>query len=445
MKQFQFVALIILVGTMFVLVGCNQAEAPPPTEAPASDSASTDESEVVEDAEEASETAEEMEETSEMAEDAEETSETAEEMEEISEMAEDAEEASETSEVAEASEAEESSETSETVAEVAEQFEYDSGMLRFFEPLPESVPPTDYELTEELVDLGRMLYYEERLSINQQMSCNTCHLLDQFGAEPLATSLSHDGVSVGHRNAPTVYNAALHVAQFWDGRSPTVETQALGPVLAEVEMGMPDEAYVEEVLASIPGYEPLFQGAFPEDENAITFENMGIAIGAFERNLLTPSRFDDFLNGDETALNDEEKQGLATFVQVGCATCHLGAGLGGDLYHKMGLVEPYETEDLGRFEVTNNESDKHVFKVPSLRNIAETAPYLHDGSVETLEESIVIMGKYQLGRDLTDEQVNDIVLFLETLTGEIPMDYIARPELPESGPDTPTVPENTEN
>ena len=313
---------------------------------------------------------------------------------------------------------------------------FEPWMLNLFGVLPEEATPNHYQRTEALVNLGRMLYYDPRLSINHEMSCNTCHLLDRYGVDNLARSLGHTGEPVG-RNSPTVYNAAFHVAQFWDGRSPNVEEQAAGPIMAAAEMGMPSPEHVVAVLGSIPGYVPLFATAFPNDPNPMTLQNGAIAIGAFERGLVTPSRFDAFLQGDTTQLSEQEQRGLATFVTVGCITCHAGPTVGGDLFRQLGIVEPYETEDLGRFEFTGNEADRYVFKVPSLRNITQTGPYLHDGSVETLEEMVQIMGKYQLGRELSDAQVADIIAFLDALTGEIPHEYIALPELPESGPDTP--------
>jgi cytochrome c peroxidase len=184
-------------------------------------------------------------------------------------------------------------------------------------------------------------------------------------------------------------------------------------------MGMPDEAAVVNQLQSDPKYRELFQEAFPEEKKAITFKNVGIAIGAFERTLVTPSRFDSYLDGQEDALTSDEKIGLKTFVQTGCAACHNGVGIGGGMYQKLGLVIPYETKDAGRFEVTKNEADRFSFKVPSLRNVEKTAPYFHDGSVKTVEEAVRLMGKHQLGRDLDEQDINSIVVFLRTLTGKI--------------------------
>lgn len=308
---------------------------------------------------------------------------------------------------------------------------YDASFLQLFAPLPQEAAPTGYTITEEIVDLGRMLYYEPRLSVNNQMSCNTCHPLNTYGMDGLRFSFGHAGDPVG-RNSPTSYNAALHVAQFWDGRAEDVEAQAKGPILAGGEMGMPDADTVVGAIKEIPGYLPYFEAAFPGEDDPINYDNVGKAIGAFERRLITPGRFDKLLQGDETAFNEQEKHGLALFVNTGCATCHNGAALGGSMYAKLGAAESYAGSDLGRFNVTGNEADKFVFKVPSLRNIAQTGPYLHDGSIPTLEDMVKIMARHQLGKQLTASEVDDIVTFLRALTGEVPADYIARPELPAS-------------
>jgi len=309
-----------------------------------------------------------------------------------------------------------------------------------FGTLPEVAEPADYERTLAKVALGRMLYYEPRMSVSGELACNTCHMLDRFGVDNEPTSPGHEGVR-GERNSPSTYNAALHVAQFWDGRAADVEEQAKGPVLNPVEMGMPSEDYVLRVLHAIPGYRPLFEAAFPDAPEPITFDHFAVAVGAFERGLMTPSRFDDFMEGDPKALSEPELRGLELFMDVGCTTCHNGSTVGGLMYQKLGLVEPYETGDLGRYEVTGKEADKHVFKVPSLRNVAETAPYFHDGSVVTLEEAVRRMAHHQLGRDLDEEQVALLIAFLESLTGRIDAEYTAKPALPESGPDMPASPE----
>ena len=291
--------------------------------------------------------------------------------------------------------------------------------------------------TKAQEDLGRMLFYEERLSKNHDVSCNSCHKLTNFGVDNEATSLGHKEVR-GPRNSPTVYNAAGHVAQFWDGRAADVEEQAKGPVTNPKEMAMPDEDYVLEVLNSIPGYLTAFEEAFPEDEDPITFENMARAIGAFERKLSTPARWDEFLAGDDEALTTAELEGFHTFVEVGCQTCHNGALVGGTTYQKVGAIKAWPNQkDQGRFEVTGEDADRMMFKTPSLRNVTETHPYFHDGGTETLEEAVRMMAEYQLGQDLSDEQVTGIVTWLGSLKGELPTEYIAKPELPESGPETP--------
>jgi cytochrome c peroxidase len=305
-----------------------------------------------------------------------------------------------------------------------------------FGTLPAEASNPNNPITPAKVELGRALYYEERLSKNHDVSCNTCHLLDRHGVDGTPTSTGHRE-QVGGRNAPTVYNAALHIAQFWDGRAADVEEQAKGPVLNPIEMAMASEEDVVAVLDSIPGYAPLFAAAFPEEEKPISYDNMANAIGAFERKLLTPSPFDAFLAGDESALSDEQIAGLDAFMSAGCTTCHQGAAIGGGLYQKLGLIKPYPTKDHGRMEVTGEEADHQVFKVPSLRNIAKTGPYLHDGSIQELDEMIRIMAEYQLGIPVDDAQVAAIEAFLGSLTGSVDAELIAKPELPPNGPDTP--------
>lgn len=303
-------------------------------------------------------------------------------------------------------------------------------ILSLFDILPPEAPPLTYQLSDALINLGRVLYYEPRLSVNQTQSCNTCHPLDRYGMDSLPLSIGHNGAPV-KRNAPTVYNAALHIAQFWDGRSPTVEEQAKGPILSSGEMGMLDAAAVETTLRAIPGYGALFAAAFPGDPNPITFDHVAQAIGAFERRLMTPSRFDRFLAGDYGQFTEQEQRGFATFADLGCPNCHVGVTVGGLQFKKLGEKEPYPIEDVGRFALTNLEVDRFVFKVPSLRNVARTAPYLHNGSIQTLEEMVALMARYQLGKQVTAEQITDVVAFLNTLTGEIPKDYIAPPPLPQ--------------
>ncbi len=305
-----------------------------------------------------------------------------------------------------------------------------------FGTLPTSVPIDGEPITDAKADLGRMLYYDERLSKNHDISCNSCHQLDAFGVDGEPTSPGDRGQR-GDRNSPTVYNAALHVAQFWDGRAPNVEEQAKGPVLNPIEMASPSEEHVVALLSSIPGYRSAFAEAFPGEADPITYDNMAGAIGAFERQLMTPAPFDRFIAGDFGALDEQEIRGLTTFLGVGCNTCHTGPAVGGQFYRKLGFIFPYETEDPGRERVTGSPADLHVFKVPSLRNVAETGPWFHDGSIGELDEAIRIMGYHQLGQQLDSDQIADIRAFLGSLTGTVDEEYVTRPVLPPSGPDTP--------
>lgn len=308
--------------------------------------------------------------------------------------------------------------------------------LVMFKPLPAEAVVPDNELTQARTDLGRMLYFDKRMSKNQQISCNSCHVLDKYGTDNAAFSTGHKGQK-GGRSAPTVFNAALHIAQFWDGRAPSVEEQAKGPVLNPIEMAMPDKEHVIKVIKSIPGYAELFAKAFPDDKDPVTYDNFGKAVGAFERKLLTPSRWDEFLKGKKDALTDAEKKGFETFASVGCVTCHNGAAVGGHMYQKLGLAKPWPgLKDNGRFEATKLEQDRFFFKVPSLRNIEKTGPYLHDGSIASLDEMVTFMGKYQLGKALSKDEVASIVTFLKALTGPLPKD-LAEPKALPSGKDTP--------
>ena len=308
--------------------------------------------------------------------------------------------------------------------------------LQVFGSLPDEATSDANSITDEKIELGRLLFFDPRLSKNHDIACNSCHDLTTHGVDGEPTSPGHRGQR-GDRNSPTVYNAALHIAQFWDGRSPDVEDQAKGPVLNPIEMAMPSEAAVIGMLKSIPGYAPLFSAAFPDDEGAITYDNMAKAIGAFERRLITSDRFDAFVSGQDDALTDEELAGLSVFMDKGCITCHMGPAIGGGLYRKLGLVKPYATSDPGRFNVTNDEADRAVFKVPSLRNVAMTGPYFHDGGVAELDQAIRLMASHQLGIELSDQQVANIETFLGALTGTVDPDYIAEPDRLDSGPDTP--------
>jgi len=286
-----------------------------------------------------------------------------------------------------------------------------------FAPLPDQAPAIENPLSQEKIALGKSLYFDTRLSKDQKISCNSCHNLSTFGVDNEPTSPGHLGQR-GNRNSPTTFNAALHMAQFWDGRAGTVEQQALGPILNPKEMAMESEAKVIERLKADPKTVAAFKAAFPREKNPLTYANVGKAIGAFERTLITPSRFDEFLKGKEDALTAQEKNGAKLFVQSGCIACHNGATIGGQMYQKLGLVKEYPTNDLGRFEHTKNESDKKLFKVPSLRNVTKTGPYYHDGSVASLESAVSLMAEHQLGKQLPTEEVADIVAFLGALTAE---------------------------
>ena len=307
-----------------------------------------------------------------------------------------------------------------------------------FGTLPAAFESPANAITPDKVALGRTLYHDARLSKNQDVSCATCHDLTKFGVDNLATSKGHKG-QLGTRNSPTVFNAAGATSQFWDGRAADVEAQAKGPVLNPVEMAMKDEAAVVAMLTSIPDYKGMFEKAFPGEPNPVTFDNMAKAIGAFERGLVTPAPFDKWLAGDDAALSDDAKKGLALFMATGCNGCHSGPLLGGTMFMKVGAVKPYEnTKDTGRFEVTKAEADKFSFKVPSLRNVAKTAPYFHDGAVADLPAAVAKIAELQLGKQLTADETKLLVAFLDSLTGEPPAALVAKPEkLPASSKTTP--------
>jgi cytochrome c peroxidase len=297
----------------------------------------------------------------------------------------------------------------------------------YFQPLPEFEYGKN-GITEAKVSLGKKLYFDKRLSKNGTISCNSCHNLETFGVDNLPTSPGDEGKK-GDRNSPTVLNAALHFAQFWDGRSKDVEEQAGMPILNPVEMNIPSEEFLVERLKSLPEYKTAFNKAYPE--SGITYANLSNAIGAFERTLITPTRFDDFLRGNPDALSAAEKNGLELFINTGCITCHTGPTVGGTMYQKFGLFGNYwehtksKVIDEGRFKETQNESDKYFFKVPGLRNIEKTHPYFHDGSVTDLKEAVKIMATVQNNKELSDQEAEAIITFLKTLTGEVPKGALA--------------------
>lgn len=298
-------------------------------------------------------------------------------------------------------------------------------LLRRFRPIAVT-SGTRREPNPAMVALGRMLWFEPRLSRDNHVTCNTCHALASYGVDGKKTSVGIDG-QVGRRNAPTVYNAAEHFVQFWDGRAPDVEEQAKGPILNLKEMGSTREL-VETRLRAIPAYRAAFKSAFPDEAEPVTFDNVANSIAAFERRLKTRSRWDDYLAGKKDALTPKELHGLRVFLDVGCMGCHTGPQMGASMFQVAGLIEAWpDKSDLGRFDVTHVPSDRMVFKVPTLKNVARTAPYFHDGSCATLPEAVRIMGERQLGVDLSEDEVRAIVTFLESLTGELPAEYIAPP------------------
>ncbi|OUS25485.1 cytochrome-c peroxidase [Gammaproteobacteria bacterium 45_16_T64] len=288
--------------------------------------------------------------------------------------------------------------------------------------IPTTMPGAEHD-TPAQVALGKKLYFDKRLSINNTQSCNGCHNIQgkAGGVDNQSFSKGAEG-ALGGRNSPTVLNAGFHLAQFWDGRAATLADQAKGPILNPVEMGMPSAEAVMEKLSSLDNYTTLFTQAFGTGDASapmkdFTYDNLANAIASFERTLVTQDRYDDYLRGDNDALNAQEKRGLQTFIAKGCTACHSGPLLGGNVFQKMGVVKPYENQkDQGRFDLTQLNSDKMVFKAPSLRNIELTAPYFHDGQVATLEEAVSVMAELQLGVTLTDNEVGDISVFLGALT-----------------------------
>lgn len=297
----------------------------------------------------------------------------------------------------------------------------------FGEPLKAAKLPKD-STERAKVELGRSLYHEKRLSKDNTISCNSCHKTDGYGVDGEKFSLGFNDHRTG-RNSPTSFNAFMHLSQFWDGRATTVEEQAKGPILAGGEMAMPSADAVVEKLNKIEGYEELFKKAFPKSKPAITYDNVGDAIGAYERLFITPSRFDKLLAGKEKALKEKELKGFKKFVSAGCVACHTGNLLGGNTYQKLGVAKAWPNQkDQGRFDLTKKEEDKMFFKVPSLRNIAKTGPYFHDGSSAELEDAVKRMAEHQLGKDLTKEEISDIVAFLESLTGKLPKSIAAAPK-----------------
>ena len=304
-----------------------------------------------------------------------------------------------------------------------------------FGPLPASMPSPDNPITPAKVKLGNMLFWEPRISVDGVVSCAKCHPMGLYAADGLKKAIGNH-CKENPRNSPTILNAASQISEHWIGNRTSVEDQAKQALIGPPSFGMPDYASVEKALKGIKGYTALFRDAFPADKDPVTVDNFAKAVGAFERTLITPAPFDDFMNNNAAALTGVQKRGLQFFLETGCLTCHFGPYVGGGMYQKFGVYQPYwnytmsQPIDEGRFAVTKNPADKYFFKVPVLRNVAETPPYFHDGSVENLEHAVMIMAKIQLAKDLNKEQVGDIAAFLGSLTGSIPEAAIKVPILP---------------
>jgi cytochrome c peroxidase len=312
--------------------------------------------------------------------------------------------------------------------------EVDSSKLALFSALPAVIESKANAVTDDKVALGRMLFYDTRLSMDGDLSCNGCHDLERYGVDAKDFSVGHAGRK-SRRNTPTVYNAALEFSQGWDGRAETVEDHAKVHILASDGMAVPSFARVVDTLKSVPAYAEAFKRAFPEDADPVTLDNVAKAIGAFERKLVTPSKWDKFLGGDKTSLTEDEKKGFLKFVDTGCVACHTGPLVGGMMYQLVGLAKPWPNQsDTGREEVTKAPSDRMMFKASSLRNVEHTAPYFHDASGKTLEEAVKMMAAHQLNRELSDDDVHAIVAWLDALSGPIPADYVKKPDIPGPSP-----------
>jgi cytochrome c peroxidase len=297
-----------------------------------------------------------------------------------------------------------------------------SRALEVFSPLPRKMPGAEND-TRTQIRLGRKLYFDKRLSSDRTISCDTCHAL--------GTAATYRGESLGDyrtqpsrlvrkntdRNAPTVLNAGFHFAQFWDGRATNLESQARSPMLNPAEMGMPGETEILKRLRGSLNYRLRFEHAFPNTPDPITLDNVTRAIAAYERTLISHDSFDKFLKGNNFALSRTERKGLKLFLDTGCAKCHNGPGLGGNSFQKIGLKNSYaNTNDIGRAKITGDESDRFKFKVPSLRNVALTAPYFHDGQIPTLAEAVKQMAHLQLDAELSRDDTDAIVAFLRSLS-----------------------------
>lgn len=279
--------------------------------------------------------------------------------------------------------------------------------------IPNAMPGSDKD-TPAMIALGEKLYFETALSINNSQSCNSCHnlLKGGHGVDNLKVSLGAMG-KPGRRNAPSTWNAGFQFAQNWDANAKSLEEQGKGPLLNSKEMALPSK---EEAVKRVKHHKKAFKKAFPNSKKAISFEHITRALAAFQRTLVTSDRFNDFIEGDDEALSEQEKRGFLLFQQNGCSSCHSGPLMGGQFIMKLGVVIPYpNTEDKGYAEVTGREEHNYLFKVPMLRNVANTEPYFHDGAGQTLDEAVFLTGWHQLGKKLRDEEVREISAFLVSL------------------------------
>lgn len=311
-----------------------------------------------------------------------------------------------------------------------------------FEPLPLKAPePADNPSTTAKVKLGKQLFFDPRLSIDGTVSCNTCHDVSGNGTDSRSVSTGIDGQQ-GGRSAPSVWNAAFLSSQFWDGRAPTLEDQAKGPILNPIEMGMPHQEAAVDRIASVPGYQEQFKQVFGGDK-PVTYDNIAKAIATYERTLITPnSPLDNYLRGDKSALSDQAKAGMQDFQNLGCIRCHRGPAFAGpkmpngEVFYqyfpafRSEYDEKYKlTEDPGHAKRDSSTPGPGLWRVPSLRNVELTAPYFHNGSVPTLKKAVKVMARVQLNRDIEEKQVDQLVAFLESLTGEFTVQH--PPALPE--------------
>lgn len=320
-----------------------------------------------------------------------------------------------------------------------------------FESLPETVPsPANNPTTKDKIELGKQLFFDPRLSLDGTVSCNSCHNVMAGGTDNRSVSIGKAGQK-GGRNSPTVWNSAFHTVQFWDGRAATLEDQAKGPILNPVEMGMPSEKFTEARIRAIPGYADQFRSVFGGN-NPVTYDNIAKALACYERTLITPHcAFDRYMKGDEKAMSDQAKRGMTLIQDIGCTSCHNGPNFAGPaaspghgfyqkfpIYTNNPYVKKYRLmEDSGRYKVTGKKEDKHMWRVPTWRNIALTAPYFHNGSVQTLDEAVRVMARTQLNKTLKETEVADIVAFLNSLTGEFPEQSL--PRLPTTAGSSPVT------